>query len=166
MPSIVSTVPSLSETTTTRKFMKKFTPRRQASTVTALSSSDSDENSPSASSSYRHQTYLYSSDEDGAESESCDSPRQYHSQAKKRSKMPNGRHWSGEISARSNQDNQREFEERAMKQVVAIVEKKLMTGSMASQQSPTGPSYSGGMFYKLEAEWRAKCIGQKKKTNT
>lgn len=61
-----------------------------------------------------------------------------------------GRHWSGDISARSNQDNQREFEERAMKQVIAIVGKR--TGSDTSLRYQN--YHQGGMYVKLEAEWR------------
>lgn len=61
-----------------------------------------------------------------------------------------GRHWSGDISARSNQDNQREFEERAMKQVIAMVGKK--TGSDMNIQYQN--YQQGGTYVRLEAEWR------------
>lgn len=64
--------------------------------------------------------------------------------------MCNGRHWSGDISARSNQDNQREFEERAMKQVIAMVGKK--NGSDLSVQYQN--YYQGGTYVRLESEWR------------
>jgi len=61
-----------------------------------------------------------------------------------------GRFWSGEMSARSNQDNQREFEERAMKQVIAMVGKK--TGSDMNLQYQN--YQQGGTYVKLESEWR------------
>lgn len=76
-----------------------------------------------------------------------------------------GRHWSGDISARSNQDNQREFEERAMKQVIALVGKR--TGSDININYH---SYQqGGTYVRLEAEWREsmkhKPSGTKNKSN-
>lgn len=96
----------------------------------------------------------YSSD--GGESE-YSSPRQYrYRSTKRRPKMPSGRYWSGEMSARSNQDNQREFEERAMKQVIAMLCKK--TGSDSGQQHHQMQQQSyhqqGGTYVRLEAEWR------------
>lgn len=112
---------------------------------------DSNENSASASSfAANHPPYLYS---DGGESDSEDSSRQFQSTNKKRSKMPNGRYWYGDLSARSNQDNQREYEEKAMKQVIQLVEKKLMNPNI--QQSSGGPNvFAGGSYYKLEHEWK------------
>ena len=91
-----------------------------------------------------------SSSSDGGESEDS-SPRPYRAAITKRKpKQIYGRHWSGEMSARSNQDNQREFEERAMKQIIAMVGKK--TGSDANLKYQT---YQQGVTYiKLEAEWR------------
>lgn len=74
---------------------------------------------------------------------------------------PSGRYWSGDISARSNQDNQREFEERVMKQVIAMVSRK--TGSeMSNQQSHY---HHGGTYVKLESEWRERHRHNKTKTN-
>ena len=61
-----------------------------------------------------------------------------------------GRHWSGDISARSNQDNQREFEERTIKQVIAMVGKK--TGSDMNMQYQK--YHQGGSYVRLENEWR------------
>lgn len=60
---------------------------------------------------------------------------------------PGGRYWSDELSARSNQDNQREYEERVMKQIVQMVDLKMDT------ESSSTPS-NGGIFTILEAEWR------------
>ncbi|XP_013113603.1 SANT and BTB domain regulator of class switch recombination [Stomoxys calcitrans] len=61
-----------------------------------------------------------------------------------------GRYWSGELSARSNQDNQREFEEKVMKQVVALVRKK--NGADINVTKPSRPL--GGCYVKLEQEWK------------
>ncbi|XP_075163673.1 uncharacterized protein LOC142236295 [Haematobia irritans] len=61
-----------------------------------------------------------------------------------------GRYWSGELSARSNQDNQREFEEKVMKQVVALVRKK--NGTDVNVTKPNRPL--GGCYVKLEQEWK------------
>ncbi|GBP07714.1 Prolyl endopeptidase [Eumeta japonica] len=51
---------------------------------------------------------------------------------------------------RSNQDNQREFEERVMKQVMVMVQKKF--GIDAGVSQPNRPL--GGTYIKLEHEWR------------
>lgn len=66
---------------------------------------------------------------------------------------PSGRHWSGEISARSNQDNQREFEERAMRQIIAMVQKKIGNEQQIPQETQQN---NGGSYVHLEAEWREK----------
>lgn len=149
---------SLSPEVNPRKYTKKSfqTPRRvnhaSSRTNTGVEeSSDTDSNSRSASSfAVNHPQYLYSSD--GCESDSEDSPRQYQITGRKRNKMPNGRHWYGDLSARSNQDNQREYEEKAMKQVILMVEKKLLNPSVQANggSSTTG----GGSYYKLENEWK------------
>lgn len=65
---------------------------------------------------------------------------------------PSGRYWSGEISARSNQDNQREFEERAMRHIFSMVRKKLGNDN----QLPIEQQPIGGSYMHLEAEWREK----------
>lgn len=79
-----------------------------------------------------------------------------------RKAKPSGRYWSGEMSARSNQDNQREFEERAMKQIISMVNKK--TGNdYNGRHSFSQPI--GGSFVRLEAEWREKYRQNKVKTN-
>lgn len=65
---------------------------------------------------------------------------------------PSGRFWSGEISARSNQDNQREFEERAMRQIMSMVKKKMGNDNQIQQDGQS----IGGSYVHLEAEWREK----------
>lgn len=61
-----------------------------------------------------------------------------------------GRHWSSDMSARSNQDNQREFEERAMRQVITMVGKRTGSDTNLRYQS----HQMGGKYVKLESEWR------------
>lgn len=92
------------------KFQRKYRP----STTARLSDSSSDE---SDSSDYTMQAFRQtsSSSSDGEESE-CSPARIIGRQSKKRVRT-GYRSWSKNLSARSNQDNQREFEERAMKQV-------------------------------------------------
>lgn len=96
----------------------KFQLRKYRPSTTRLSDSSSDE---SESSDYTlqafHQTSS-SSSSDGEESE-C-SPARVIGQPKKKRVRTGYRTWSKNLSARSNQDNQREFEERAMKQVSDI----------------------------------------------
>jgi hypothetical protein len=62
-----------------------------------------------------------SSSSDGEESECGIVRTQYKSGYKRRIRAGAGRSWSTNLSARSNQDNQREFEEKAMKQVNFIL---------------------------------------------
>lgn len=78
-----------------------------------------------------------------------------------RKAKPSGRHWSGEISARSNQDNQREFEERAMRQIISMVRKKLGNENLI----PLENQPIGGSYVYLEAEWREKHRQNKAKMN-
>lgn len=62
---------------------------------------------------------------------------------------PSGRYWSDEMSARSNQDNQREYEERAMKRIESLIDKNL-----ESIHSATYPMLNPGIFVRLEIERR------------
>ncbi|KAM7358569.1 uncharacterized protein ACRADG_003498 isoform 1-T3 [Cochliomyia hominivorax] len=72
-------------------------------------------------------------------------------QNRKRKPIENpGRYWSGELSARSNQDHQREFEEKVMKQVISMVQKK--TGSDLGVNQQNRPL--GGTYVRLEQEWK------------
>ncbi|CAO1322519.1 unnamed protein product [Diamesa hyperborea] len=92
-----------------------------------------------------------SSSSDGEESEySCPTRSQYKKTPQKRRIKAGCRSWSANLSARSNQDNQREYEERAMKQINSIVSKK--TG--ISDQNHLISFQQGGTFIKLENEWR------------
>lgn len=140
----------------TARQMRKFLPR-QSSTLCLDSSSDSDSSDCEKS----YSNFSPSDDSsDGEESEDCSSSS---NNWKRKQKVGGGggRHttktvhhgrvaWSGENSARSNQDNQREFEERAMKQVIAMVGKK--TGSDINVALQT--YQQGGVYVKLETEWR------------
>lgn len=76
-----------------------------------------------------------------------------------RKPKPSGRYWSGEMSARSNQDNQREFEERAMKQIISMVNGNENNGRHSLSQP------IAGSFVRLEAEWREKHRQNKAKAN-
>ncbi|XP_061397235.1 uncharacterized protein LOC133332883 [Musca vetustissima] len=78
--------------------------------------------------------------------------KHYNKKNNRKSKQPlnPGRYWSGELSARSNQDNQREFEEKVMKQVIALVRKK--NGTDVNVNKPNRPL--GGIYVKLEQEWK------------
>ncbi|KNC30373.1 hypothetical protein FF38_02690 [Lucilia cuprina] len=78
--------------------------------------------------------------------------KSYHKKQNRKSKpLENpGRYWSGELSARSNQDHQREFEEKVMKQVMIMVQKKTGSDLGVSQQNRP----LGGTYVKLEQEWK------------
>ncbi|XP_052861833.1 SANT and BTB domain regulator of class switch recombination [Anopheles cruzii] len=120
------------------------------------SDSDSEEYDKSATNQSRSTT----SSSDGEESEYSSTPsfhQQHHLQnhqsnkdMRRKSKLSYGRNWAGDMSARSNQDNQREFEERAMKQIIALVGKR--TGG---EQNLQYQAYQhGGMYIRLETDWR------------
>ncbi|XP_053666321.1 SANT and BTB domain regulator of class switch recombination [Anopheles marshallii] len=129
------------------------------------SDSDSDEYDKSGT----NQSRSTSSSSDGEESEYSSPPsfhhhqqqqQQHHQQqqqsqqqskdVKRKPKLSYGRHWAGDMSARSNQDNQREFEERAMKQIITMVGKR--TGGEQNLQYQT--YQQGGTYIKLETDWR------------
>ncbi|XP_034483574.1 uncharacterized protein KIAA1841 homolog [Drosophila innubila] len=93
----------------------------------------------------------FTSSSDGCESDHRPPPRK--TRGKKKRKRPtavSGRFWSGELSARSNQDHQRDFEEKIMKQVTSYVTKK--TGSDQNLVSNAQPL--GGTYVRLESEWK------------
>ncbi|XP_037881137.1 uncharacterized protein KIAA1841 homolog [Glossina fuscipes] len=69
---------------------------------------------------------------------------------KNKSSELSGRQWSGELSARSNQDHQREYEEKVMKQLMDLVEKK--TNTEAKQNYVVKPL--GGTYIRLEQDWK------------
>uniref|UniRef100_A0A182RKJ9 DUF3342 domain-containing protein n=1 Tax=Anopheles funestus TaxID=62324 RepID=A0A182RKJ9_ANOFN len=136
------------------------------------SDSDSDEYDKSGT----NQSRSTSSSSDGEESEYSSPPSFHHHQqqqqqqqqhhhphqqqqqqsqqqskdVKRKPKLSYGRHWAGDMSARSNQDNQREFEERAMKQIITMVGKR--TGGEQNLQYQT--HQQGGTYIKLETDWR------------
>ncbi|KAH8379512.1 hypothetical protein KR009_005380 [Drosophila setifemur] len=93
----------------------------------------------------------FSSSSDGCESEHRPPPRK--TRGKKSRKRPtdvSGRFWSGELSARSNQDHQRDFEEKIMKQVASYVTKKTGTDQCLVQNAQP----LGGSYVRLETEWK------------
>ncbi|KAH8242404.1 hypothetical protein KR032_005580 [Drosophila birchii] len=94
----------------------------------------------------------YSSSSDGCESEHR-APPPRKTRGKKHRKRPtdvSGRFWSGELSARSNQDHQRDFEEKIMKQVASYVTKKTGTDQCLVQNAQP----LGGVYVRLESEWK------------
>ncbi|KAL0266966.1 UNVERIFIED_CONTAM: hypothetical protein PYX00_009364 [Menopon gallinae] len=64
--------------------------------------------------------------------------------------------WVPKLSTRCNQDNQREFEERAFRQIESVLGRKLSSDSL--NNSSTRLHYQnappGGIYVKLEQEWR------------
>lgn len=122
------------------------------------------------------QTSSSTSSSDGEESECANMTRTQYKSGYKRRLKTGCRSWSANLSARSNQDNQREFEEKAMKQVcfplrlyliiyfhneksilfcqiVSIVSKK--TGIGVADQTKDFLTYQqGGIYIKLENDWK------------
>ncbi|KAM3957862.1 LOW QUALITY PROTEIN: uncharacterized protein ACR2FA_008130 [Aphomia sociella] len=81
-----------------------------------------------------------------------------------RSHLPNkrvrvvGRQWVASLSARSNQDGQRRFEERAARLM------RMALARRAALQPAKPKTPSGGVYAKLEAEWRER-HGQRPRNN-
>ncbi|XP_001648568.2 uncharacterized protein KIAA1841 homolog [Aedes aegypti] len=126
---------------------RKFITRQISQSV---AESDTETDSEDADKSGTILSHSSSSSSDGGESE-YSSPRSFRPKnGKQKPKISYGRHWAGDMSARSNQDNQREFEERAMKQIIAMVGKK--TGGEQNHQFVT--YQQGGAYIKLESDWR------------
>ncbi|XP_058837858.1 SANT and BTB domain regulator of class switch recombination isoform X2 [Topomyia yanbarensis] len=127
----------------TRKFVTRQLSQSVAESDTESESEDVDKSGTILS-------HSSSSSSDGGESE-YSSPMSFHPKnVKHKPKLSYGRQWAGDMSARSNQDNQREYEERAMKQIIAMVGKK--TGGEQNQQFVT--YQQGGTYVKIEADWR------------
>lgn len=76
------------------------------------------------------------------------------------SRKNNSRCWSDNLNVRHNQDNQRDFEERAAVQMVTFLTKKTMTENLVSKSyNKQHHGYKtkqpiGGTYIKLEAEFR------------
>lgn len=73
-----------------------------------------------------------------------------------------GRYWSDEVSARSNQDNQREYEERAMKRIEMTLDRKFDT--LSKNFTSTIPSLNPGIYVRLENERRERQRQQKNRS--
>ncbi|XP_076661028.1 uncharacterized protein LOC143364685 isoform X5 [Halictus rubicundus] len=71
----------------------------------------------------------------------------------------NGRSWNNDLSVRHNQDNQREFEEKASSQMVALLTKRVSADSSLlvkslNKHNRRKNQLNGGTYMKLEAEFR------------
>ncbi|XP_011202479.2 SANT and BTB domain regulator of class switch recombination [Bactrocera dorsalis] len=86
---------------------------------------------------------------DGCESEKAGSEALTRKKLKKKLSLNSGRNWFGELSARSNQDHQREYEEKALKNVVIQINKNY---GLDKCILPCGSV--GGFYVRLEAEWK------------
>lgn len=78
----------------------------------------------------------------------------------KHNQKNNSRCWSGNLNVRHNQDNQRDFEERAAAQMMALLTKRTVTENLLSksynkqQHNYKTKQPIGGTYMKLEAEFR------------
>ncbi|GAB1861474.1 hypothetical protein CAJAP_02553 [Camponotus japonicus] len=73
--------------------------------------------------------------------------------------LNNSRCWSGNLNIRHNQDNQRDFEERAAAQMIVLLTKRTVTENLLSKSYNKQHSYKtkqpiGGTYMKLETEFR------------
>ncbi|KAF7272117.1 hypothetical protein GWI33_015081 [Rhynchophorus ferrugineus] len=76
--------------------------------------------------------------------------------SRKPRKKNEGRLWQHNLSARSNQDIQRAYEENVIKEMSAILSRKTIGETMSRTNRSTGKNCIpiGGLWVKLEAEWR------------
>ncbi|XP_055375904.1 SANT and BTB domain regulator of class switch recombination, partial [Condylostylus longicornis] len=114
------------------------------------SESDSSDSFPMAKGKFSNRQLSGSTD--GCESESS-SERNYKNNRRRRTARGSktyGRYWCGEVSARSNQDNQREYEEKVMKQIMSIVSRK--NGN--DHGSVNTGILHGGSYVRLESDWK------------
>ncbi|XP_071448625.1 SANT and BTB domain regulator of class switch recombination [Hetaerina americana] len=65
---------------------------------------------------------------------------------------PRKARWMNKLSTRTNQDNQRELEEKAMGWAAAVLTRR--TGAVNSLQHKPRPMPLGGVYVRLEQEWR------------
>uniref|UniRef100_W8C9U7 Uncharacterized protein KIAA1841 n=2 Tax=Ceratitis capitata TaxID=7213 RepID=W8C9U7_CERCA len=86
---------------------------------------------------------------DGCESEKAGLEALHTKKLKKKPSVNSGRNWYGDLSARSNQDHQREYEEKALKQITLQMNKNY---GLEKGILPAGPI--GGFYVRLEAEWK------------
>ncbi|XP_053952884.1 SANT and BTB domain regulator of class switch recombination isoform X1 [Anastrepha ludens] len=86
---------------------------------------------------------------DGCESEQTELEALRIKKLKKKPSHNSGRYWCGELSARSNQDHQREYEEKAIKNMILRMNKN---NGLEQNLLPGGPV--GGFYVRLETEWR------------
>ncbi|XP_035794174.1 uncharacterized protein KIAA1841 homolog isoform X2 [Anopheles albimanus] len=120
------------------------------------SSSDGEESEYSSPASFQQQSHPHQNQQHSQHQQHQQQQQHHHHQhpsqkdMRRKAKLSYGRHWAGDMSARSNQDNQREFEERAMKQIIAMVGKR--TGGEQNLQYQT--YQQGGTYIKLETDWR------------
>lgn len=124
---------------------RKFRP---AASIMIDSSSDETESSDTTILALRPASSSTSSS-DGEESE-CACPTRSYKPGHKRRVKTGCRSWSANLSARSNQDNQREYEEKAMTQIISLVSKKTGISNHHHNQA----YQQGGTFIRLENEWR------------
>ncbi|RZC32253.1 hypothetical protein BDFB_000698, partial [Asbolus verrucosus] len=117
----------------------------------------SDETSSSAST-----TTTSSSSGESAESSPAPPPPPVQQVKRKKAKRE-GRLWQHNLSARSNQDIQRAYEENAVKEITAMLNRRTATISEGAQKNAKGFSRNvtppGGIWVRLESEWKeAHCV--------
>lgn len=71
----------------------------------------------------------------------------------------NNRSWNSDLNIRHNQDNQRDFEEGAISQMIALLTKRISAGSSSLLKSSNKHNrikrqLNGGTYMRLEAEFR------------
>ncbi|XP_044764034.1 uncharacterized protein KIAA1841 homolog isoform X2 [Coccinella septempunctata] len=89
---------------------------------------------------------------------------------KKRKKRTPCRLWQVHLSARSNQDTQRSYEEKTLKQMAALLNKKCPTNTESGSKHKYGKLIHrntnplGGIWVRLESEWKEQNVNNQQKT--
>ncbi|KAL6256822.1 hypothetical protein P5V15_011761 [Pogonomyrmex californicus] len=158
----------LLQTQDSQKSLQKLYRRISVTTVSSLTSSITDEEdedeggTPYEDSSVDDESY-YSEESNTL----CALKLTKHHNSQKN----NGRCWSGNLNVRHNQDNQRDFEERAVAQMITLLTKRTFTENLLSNVNNKQHGYKtkqpiGGTYVKLEAEFRERLVQSCKHKNS
>ncbi|KAJ8921139.1 hypothetical protein NQ315_013610 [Exocentrus adspersus] len=99
-----------------------------------------------------------SSDSEEGSAESNPAPKKVMMVRKKSKKKKESKLWQQNLSARNNQDIQRAYEEIAVKEMTAILNRNSLNENVRSSRNTSrNTTPLGGVWVRLEAEWKESC---------
>ncbi|XP_067647658.1 SANT and BTB domain regulator of class switch recombination [Eurosta solidaginis] len=141
-------LPNISEEEMKSKIIRKY--QAESSFIDDSGSESSSSNSIQKGDGLNKKIIGYGEEDfssDSSESEHGEIEELHPSKLKKKQTRSSGRYWCGDRSARSNQDHQREFEEKTIKHILQQLNKQ-------KEQSLLPNSSLGGFYVRLESEWK------------